>query len=125
MALPYLYLAHAAVTEGDYKRCLELCNIVLQLSKNPEILAIALQWLAISHHELGVPSDIVRASFTTAMALDPQNEQIRRNSEYFEQRVRSSHRVMSTAPEAWPALDITALKEVSRRDQEWLSARAA
>jgi tetratricopeptide (TPR) repeat protein len=124
MALPYLYLAHTAITQGDYRRCFELCNSVLLLSKNPEIVANALQWLAIAQYELGVPPDIVRSNFATAVEFDPRNDQIRANQQYFEHLIQSS-RVTPGRPDEWPALDVTALKEVYRRDQEWLSARAA
>ena len=42
------------------------------------------EWMAIAQAELGFPAEMVRASFDTAIRLDPSNERAKRNLAAFE-----------------------------------------
>jgi tetratricopeptide (TPR) repeat protein len=81
LVYPYLYMAHDAILNKDYSRCLSLAERGLPLARRPEEQAALLEWLAISLFELNAERTLVRAYFQDAIALDPLNENIRRNFE--------------------------------------------
>jgi hypothetical protein len=103
IAAPYLFLAHDALIQHDYRRCLDLCSSILSRPQRPRAAAAALQWAAIAQYELGFPPNVVRHNFLTALHLDPLNDQIRSNFEQFENSVRLG--AATNAPgTSWPAI---------------------
>lgn len=99
LVVPYLYLAHYALTHGDYERCLVLCDRARNKTRDTRLQAVVLQWEAIARIELGAPMEQVGRAFEVALTLDPLNLEIRHNFELFQQMARpDSTTVRSHAP---------------------------
>jgi tetratricopeptide (TPR) repeat protein len=91
-AAPYLYLAEGLLgrgAAGDYERCVALCDRVLMLTQDPELVAPALQGRAIAQFQLGAPVEQARANLRMAVDLAPSNEALRSNLERFERTVQA------------------------------------
>ena len=81
---PYLFQAQDALEHDNYKRTLIYCNKVLELSKEPEVQAAAWQLTAIAQFKMKFPGEMVRASFQSALSLDPDNTEIKQDYAFFE-----------------------------------------
>jgi tetratricopeptide (TPR) repeat protein len=114
MVLPYLYVAHQAIVEGNYKRCVALCNKALTIRSTPSLVAVVWQWKAIAQSELNLPNEVVRQSFERAVTLDPLNAQIQHNFEVFKESAASA----PGSPQqrkAWQTIEVPGL-EAARRN---------
>jgi tetratricopeptide (TPR) repeat protein len=81
---PYFFMAHKALIEEHFERCIELCDRVLRNTTQNLMRAHALEWMAISSYERGVSIDAVKELFREAAYLAPLNETIRKNAELTE-----------------------------------------
>jgi tetratricopeptide (TPR) repeat protein len=77
--LPYLLLADAAIDQGDFIRCLGLCESALARTSHQHLRALLYEWIGISHVMLKHPRRIVLESFERAQELEPDNDRIRSN----------------------------------------------
>jgi hypothetical protein len=81
---PYIFLAHYYVTSGQFENCRRMCEQGLTKPGSNTVRSELAEWLAISQSELGYPTNVVRASFDSAIEYDPSNERARRNLAAFE-----------------------------------------
>jgi len=81
---PYFFMAHKALIEEHFERCVELCERVLRNTAQNLIRAHALEWMAISVYEMGGSIDAAKELFREAAYLAPLNENIRKNAELAE-----------------------------------------
>jgi len=81
---PYFFMAHKALIEEHFERCIELCDRVLRNTTQNLMRAHALEWMAISSYEKGGSIDAVKELFREAAYLAPLNENIRKNAELTE-----------------------------------------
>jgi tetratricopeptide (TPR) repeat protein len=108
LALPYLYLALDAFRSADYADCKGLCEKALRLELHPRNEAVIRELLALARLALNEPLPEARAAFQAALTIDPLNEGLRRNFEYFEQ-MQQSQPSMEWRRAEWPhvaALDL-------------------
>jgi hypothetical protein len=114
LSYPYFFLAHQALLEADYRRCLELCERGVRLTTRDDMAANFLEWTAIAQYSLHAARDLVEFYFQSAQRLDPLNERIRRNLEIFEHFTkteitpRPSFDIKITMRPPDAALDLTA-----------------
>jgi tetratricopeptide (TPR) repeat protein len=76
---PYYYLAHHAIERGEYSRCMTLCFQGMQKTARRDVLAQLNEWVGICRFMEDYPAKYTRQSFDEALALDPENQRIRRN----------------------------------------------
>jgi tetratricopeptide (TPR) repeat protein len=78
---PYYFLAHDAITHGNYADCLQLCYLALRHAPESDLptLADLYEWTAISLAETGVEDEKVLSCFESALAAAPINERIANN----------------------------------------------
>jgi tetratricopeptide (TPR) repeat protein len=114
--LPYFLLAHDALVNRDYPRCLSLCDRAMQQDTPPSFQSELAEWTAIAQAELGKPPDIVRASFERALRLDPSNDRARRNLARFDAALASAHRV------AWEARSAAAVRASGQAERRYAVA---
>lgn len=82
---PYFFLAHAALVDEHFERCVELCDRVLRNTTQNLMRAHALEWTAISVYEMGGSIEAVKELFHEAAYLAPLNENILKNLELAKQ----------------------------------------
>jgi tetratricopeptide (TPR) repeat protein len=82
---PYLFLSYRVLNQGNWHRCLQLCQRAFALKPSRRARARLLSWSAIAQYQLGYSPEQVRRLFEIARSLDPIDEAIRRNYEIFEQ----------------------------------------
>ncbi len=85
---PYFFLAHHYGTTNRFDQARVVCEKGLTLPASNAVKSRLEEMRAIALAELGFPSEVVRASFETAIRLDPTNEQAKRNQKTFEQTPR-------------------------------------
>lgn len=78
---PYFFMAHRALIDTHFERCVELCDKVLRNTAQSLMRAHALEWTAISLYEMGGSIDAVKELFREAAYLAPLNDNIRENAE--------------------------------------------
>lgn len=81
---PYVFLAHHYLLKGSFEECRRLCERALSMKGSAAMMSEVSEWMAIAQAELGLSSDMVRASFDNAIRLDPSNERARHNLAAFE-----------------------------------------
>ncbi len=81
---PYVFLAHNNLVNGRFEECRRLCEHALRIGASSAVMSEVYEWLAIAQAQLGFPAGLVRASFDSAIRLDPSNESARRNLAAFE-----------------------------------------
>ena len=81
---PYFFMAHTALLDEHFKRCVELCDRVLRNTTQNQMRAHALEWTAISVYELGGSLEAVKELFREAAYLAPLDENVRKNLELAE-----------------------------------------
>jgi tetratricopeptide (TPR) repeat protein len=86
LVIPYLFLAQRAILGGDFADVIHLSERALHLGPSPEQEAELHHLHAMARLSLHQPAEAVRGEFVTSLRLDPLNEGIRRNFEYFERR---------------------------------------
>lgn len=91
LSYPYFYLAHQALLEKDYRRCLELCERGVRLTTRGDMAANFLEWTAIAQYSLDAARDLVEFYFQSAQRLDPLNERISRNVEVFKRITKTEN----------------------------------
>ncbi len=106
---PYLFLAHYYLTKGQMEECLRYSNEALKRSRQPQIAADCLEWIAICQSTLGYPHNLVLSTFEEAIKLAPDCERIKTNKASFEQ-----NRV--AAEPAWVQVQGNALRDDGCRD---------
>jgi tetratricopeptide (TPR) repeat protein len=107
---PYVFLAHYNLVNGRFEECRRLCEQALRLGASAAVMSEVSEWLAIAQAQLGFPADMVRASFDSAIRLDPSNERARRNLAAFDAATKP------VAPKIWetrtaPAVRTSGLAE--------------
>ncbi len=80
----YFELARIRLVAADYLGCIELCQLGIELTDRPELIATMLEWRAIAMHFQGASHEAVRQAFQMALAIDPLNPRLRENAERFE-----------------------------------------
>lgn len=80
----FIELARNALQEGRNDEAVELCRRGLGLARRDTVAALLFEVLAIALLRLNDSTDAVRAAFQNAAELDPLREEIRINSERFE-----------------------------------------
>ena len=83
-AWPYFFLAHHFVTTGRFDECRSMCERGLRKPSPLSVKSELWEWLAISQAELGYPVDVVRASFESALRVQPSNIRAKNNLKIFE-----------------------------------------
>jgi tetratricopeptide (TPR) repeat protein len=81
---PYFFLAHDHLQNNRFEECRRLGEQALELPGSAAVKSELSEWIAISQEKLGFPEETVRASFETAIRLDPSNERAGRNFSAFE-----------------------------------------
>jgi tetratricopeptide (TPR) repeat protein len=81
---PYYFLAHHYFVNGRFEECRVMCERGSQMPASAAVRSELAEWTAISQAELGFPAEMVRASFETAIRLDPSNDRARRNRAAYE-----------------------------------------
>lgn len=76
---PYFFLAHHALVNERFEQCIELSERVSRMASDHLMRAHALEWMAISHHELGGPMDATLELFRQAIYLAPFSKDIIEN----------------------------------------------
>lgn len=89
LVAPYIHLAHDALTQNNYARCLPLCDQALDRTRDSRLRAVVLQWEAIAGFELKAPIEQVHRMFEVALTLDPINPEIQHNFEVLRQQEHS------------------------------------
>jgi tetratricopeptide (TPR) repeat protein len=76
---PYLQLASFYMTNGDFRRGIQMAEKVCELSQNPRILATVLEWIASAYYELNAPLNVIHDTLEQVLVYDPLNERVRNN----------------------------------------------
>ena len=77
--LPCFFLAHLYLGNGRFKDSLAMIDRARRLTAPDAVKSELAEWEAICQAELGFASDIVLASFETAIRLNPSNDRARKN----------------------------------------------
>jgi tetratricopeptide (TPR) repeat protein len=81
---PYYFLAHHYLSNNRLEECRSMCERGLLKQAPDRAKSQLYDWLGISQAELNYPAPAVRASFESAIRLDPTNERARENLSTFE-----------------------------------------
>jgi tetratricopeptide (TPR) repeat protein len=95
---PYYFLAHAALTRGNFAETESWCWRALEARPSPPVEAQLTEWMAIVASQRGAPAEDVRKLFDRAESLDPGNPRIRQNRQVFEAAAATAAR---PHPDAW------------------------
>lgn len=80
---PLFFLAHHRLINRQYEDCRKLCERAISVGGSAAVVSEVLEWLAVAQAELGLPSEMVRATFDSAIRSDPSNERAKRNLSAF------------------------------------------
>jgi tetratricopeptide (TPR) repeat protein len=82
---PYYYLAHDALTQGDYPAASSYTHQALRQSKGlgAPIKSQLHSWTAFCRWQMGANRDEVEGLFRTALAIDPENQEVGENYRLF------------------------------------------
>ncbi len=96
---PYCFLAHDAMTKGDFPSALSWSQQALHQAKRPSasIEAQLYGWMAICRSQLGASRDDVEELFRKAREIDPANEEVVNNYQLYLDSMNSA------PPHATPA----------------------
>jgi tetratricopeptide (TPR) repeat protein len=81
---PYYYLAHEALTRGDYISAATWSEASLRHRPSNPIKAQLLEWLAIARSYLGQDPKEIEKLFVQAQELDPRNARVAHNAAVFQ-----------------------------------------
>jgi Tfp pilus assembly protein PilF len=87
---PHVILAIEDLRARKFPSVANVIQRIRQLTHDPRILALTHEWTAIIAAETGQDIENIRSEFQTAMALDPENQDITRNFQLFEDWLLSS-----------------------------------
>jgi tetratricopeptide (TPR) repeat protein len=81
---PFYFLAHHYLLTARFEECRKFCERVLSMNSSAAVKSEVCEWMAIAEAELGFSTDMVRASFESAIRFDSSNERAKRNLAAFE-----------------------------------------
>lgn len=85
---PYFFVAHDHLINHRFEQCRIFCERALAMNGTNAMKSELSEWSAIAQAELRFPTDLIRASFESAIRLDPSNERARHNLDAFEAALR-------------------------------------
>jgi tetratricopeptide (TPR) repeat protein len=112
---PYFFLAHRALKEEHYERCMELCDLVLRNATHSLLRAHALEWTAISIYEKGASIESAKELLREAVYLEPLNENIRKNLEVAEKLEKQARSPLSDFALSQPIMPSDVTRNIQRR----------
>jgi tetratricopeptide (TPR) repeat protein len=116
---PYLFLAHHYLITGRFEQCRVMSETGLRMRGSNTAMSQLEEWRAIAQAELGFPANLVRATFETAVRLDPSNETAQRNQVAFEELLKAPHTIPRTK---WEQRTVSAVRQFGLAERRYALA---
>lgn len=108
---PYFFMAHHHLTNDGFEECLNFAQSAFSLATSDAVRADCLEWIAICQTMLGYPVSTIRAAFTAALEIAPDNQRIEENRQRFENSLASD-----TLVNTWELMDSETVQSFGRRE---------